>query len=219
MTAPGAGYVRAGGRLADTDADTDADADAGTEALRDSLRRLAPLPDAALDALVGCTDVRRFDRGAWLLRGGEPARWCFFVTAGLVRELYVGTDGVEHTRAFVAEGQATGSLLDLLSGGPSVTWIEALEPTTALAWSWQDQEALCDRFPALHQLMRRVAEDLYVRKARREHEMLALTAGERYRRWLAAAPALDARVQRRHVASYLGISAEHLSRLRRTPTR
>jgi CRP-like cAMP-binding protein len=64
-------------------------------------------------------------------------------------------------------------------------------------------------------LARRNAEALYVRKAQREHEMLALPAAERYARWRREQPELDARVSRRQLASYLGITPEHLSRLRR----
>ena len=84
--------------------------------------------------------------------------------------------GQEHTRTFIAEGQVTGSLLDLLSGEPSVTWIQALEPTETLAWRYRDFDALCARVPELHVVARRSAEALYVRKTRREHEMLALPA-------------------------------------------
>jgi CRP/FNR family transcriptional regulator, anaerobic regulatory protein len=182
-----------------------------TKALRD----LAPVGDAAIDALLERTVERAFDAGAWLLRAGERAEWCFLIARGLVRELYVDEAGQEHTRSFLAEGHVTGSLLDLLSGAPSITWIQALEPTATLAWRYRDFNALAERFAELHVVARRQAEGLYVRKTRREHEMLALSASERYTRWLASHRGLDARVSRRHLASYLGVSPEHLSRLRR----
>ncbi|MEQ1571052.1 MAG: Crp/Fnr family transcriptional regulator [Myxococcota bacterium] len=188
------------------------------DVLRAALSTLGPLPAPAVDAWVALAEARAYAPGEWLLRGGDRATTCHWVVRGLVRELYVSAEGEEHTRAFVAEGGATGSLLDLLSGAPAVTWIEALEPTETYAWPWAAQEALAERFPAVHQLMRRVAEALYVRKAQREHQMLALTAEQRYSRWCADHPALDRRVLRRHLASYLGISPEHLSRIARRAT-
>lgn len=185
--------------------------------LTEAFRAWSPAAETIAAALHPEVAVSSYARGEWLLRGGERADTCFLVVRGLVRELYVATDGAEHTRAFIAEGQATGSLLDLLSGEPSVTWIEALAPTDVLTWPWAAQERLADAIPELERALRRVAEALYVRKARREYEMLALDAEQRYVRWLARHADLDARLQRRHVASYLGITPEHLSRLRQRP--
>jgi len=185
------------------------------QALRRHLEQLGPLPEAAFTALSGELRPCSFARGGYLLRGGERATLCFFVVEGLVRELYLDDTGCEHVRSFVHEGQLTGSLLDLISGAPSVTWIEALEPTQALAFRYDHFDALCERFPALQRIARRFAEALFVKKARREHDMLAYSARERYARFCAEHAALDARVRRQHLASYLGITPEHLSRLRR----
>jgi CRP-like cAMP-binding protein len=179
------------------------------------MRARAPASDAAIDALAERATLRRFAAAEWLLSGGDRAEWCFLITEGLVRELYIGETGEEHTRSFIAEGGVTGSLLDLLAGEPSLTWIQALAPTTTVAWRYADFDALAARFSELHLVARRHAEALYVTKARREHEMLALPAAERHARWCREHGALDARVSRRHLASYLGITPEHLSRLRR----
>lgn len=186
------------------------------DAFATALRRLGPISGRAFDALAAICVPRSFQPGDHLLRAGDRATLSFFVVKGLVRELYVGEDGAEHTRSFVAENQTTGSLLDLLSGKPAVTFIEALEPTDTLAFGYAEFDALCARFADLNHIARKNAEAVYVRKARREHEMLALSAADRHARWLAEQPGLDARVTRRHLASYLGISPEHLSRLRRS---
>ncbi|MDB4973175.1 MAG: hypothetical protein JWN48_1516 [Myxococcaceae bacterium] len=179
------------------------------------LEQLSPMPREALAALEPHHELRTFAAGEYLLRGGERAESAFFVVRGLVRELYLAESGAEHTRAFVPEGQLTGSLLDLISGQPAITWLQALEPTETLAFSYRAFESLCDRHPALQRCARRFAEQLYVRKARREHDMLALSARQRHEAWLTQHGALDARIRRQHLASYLGITPEHLSRLRR----
>jgi CRP-like cAMP-binding protein len=173
-------------------------------------RSLTAPTTAALEALA----VRRtFERGTWLLEGGDRAEWLFLVTRGLVRELYVTEAGEEHTRTFVDAGAITGSLLDLLSGEPAVTWIQALEDTEALAWRYADFDALARRTPELETLARRHAEALAVRKTRREFEMLALSAPERLARWRAEQPGVDRRITRKLLASYLGITPVHLSRI------
>lgn len=179
-------------------------------------RRRVPMSDAAFAALSPLVEPRAFAAGEYLLAAGDRAEWCHFIARGLVRELYIDEAGQEHTRSFLAEGQVTGSLLDLLSGAPSVTFIQALEPTETLAWRLRDFDALCARFAELHVVARRAAEALYVRKTRREHELLTMPAAARHARWLDEHAALDARVSRRHLASYLGVTPEHLSRLRRS---
>jgi len=96
--------------------------------LRQHLEQFGALPEAAFQALRAELVARRLDMGAYHLRAGEQAHWCFFVETGLARQLYVDDQRSEHIRSFVADGQLTGSLLDLISGAPSVTWIEEGEP-------------------------------------------------------------------------------------------
>jgi CRP-like cAMP-binding protein len=175
-------------------------------------RSLSAPTVSALERLA----VRRtFPKGGWLLEGGDRADWLFLLTRGLVREFYVTEAGLEHTRAFIDTGAITGSLLDVLSGEPAVTWIQALEATEALAWRYADFDALARRTPELETVARRHAEALAVRKTRREFEMLALAAPERLARWRQEQPGVDQRITRKLLASYLGITPVHLSRITR----
>lgn len=195
----------------------------GSESLRTTLERVLrvfaePTKDA-VDALVHHAHVRDYERGEYLLRGGERATHVMAVIEGLVREHYVDAQGVEHTRSFVREGEVSGSLVDLLSGLPAMTYVEALEPTRALIFPYAELDRLTAKHPCLTEVSRRSAEALAVRKTRREHELLTKSAEERYATWRSEHRALDARLSRKLVASYLGITPEHLSRLRARVTR
>jgi CRP-like cAMP-binding protein len=184
--------------------------------LERAVNRLSPVGQDSLRALADCVRPLRFEVSQWLLRAGTPAEDLFLVVHGLVREYHIDEYGGEHTRSFAADGHFTGSLMDLLSTGqPSVTWAQALEPTLALAIPYQRFERLCEQHVDLLVLARRAVEALYVRKARREYELLSLPAADRYASWLREFPELDSRVSRRTLASYLGITPEHLSRIRR----
>jgi CRP/FNR family transcriptional regulator, anaerobic regulatory protein len=185
------------------------------DALVATLRRLAPIGDETMQALLAIVKPRSFEPETWLLRAGDHAQTAYFIVRGLAREFYSDEAGAEHTRRFVREGDFTGSLLDLLSGQPAVTNVQSLEPTRTLTLPYRAYDELCSRSPELQLLARRVVEDLYVRKAQREHAMLALSARQRLEQWQASHQELDSRVSRRHLASYLGITPEHLSRLRR----
>lgn len=176
-----------------------------------ALRPLAPIDEASLARAVDDFSLRVLQPGDHLLRVGDVAQRFGLIDTGLMREYYVSSAGDEQVRNFCFEGQLTGSLYDLLTQAPALSGIQALEPTRLFVSTWSAFEARCEREPVWHQVGRRVAEGLYKLKAVREHQMLALTAAER---WAAIDPRLVARVSGRHLASYLGITPEHLSRIR-----
>ena len=179
-----------------------------------SLSRFSEVSPVALDALVRLLTPRTFQKDSWLLRGGDQAQFLFFITRGLVRELYLDAAGTEHTRTFLTEGSFTGSLVDLISLRPAFTWIQALEPTETLAIAYSDFTQLCDEHPSLQRAARLFVEDLYVRKVSREYQLQAMSARDRYKLWIQDWSAIDSRVRRRDLASYLGMRPEYLSRLR-----
>lgn len=183
--------------------------------LRAAFEAVAPLPDSAW-RLVDARKIEpvRFGRGERLLSQGERASFVFALREGLVREFYVDAEGAEATRTFIAEGGLTGSLADLLSGAPALVNIEAVEATSAWRVPYAHLASLAEQEPAWLRLALRQAQGLYVRKVQREHEMLTMDAQARYRAFQRAHPGLAARVPLHLVASYLGITPVHLSRIR-----
>ena len=182
--------------------------------LRSALERLSPLTDADWAEFVPLVSERKVAAGEFLLRAGGRATQAFFVREGMLREFYTDAEGAEATRRFCPAGELSGSLADLLSLRPSLCSIEVLESGEVWAIDWRACDALSRRSPAWMTLMRRFAEALYLRKTEREFEMLTLPALERYRRFATAFPALEARLPRQLVATYLGITPIHLSRIR-----
>jgi CRP-like cAMP-binding protein len=192
---------------------------AATRADRDAyaaaIRSISQVPDAALRAGFAQTRVRTLSRGMFFLRAGQTATDVGVVVQGLLREFFVMHDGTERTKAFVVERELTGSLADLLARGPSKAMILAEEPCRVLVTPYSAMRALAREYPAWREFSTAVLERLVVSKAEREYELLGLSAEERYRRFALRYPGLEARVAGKHVASYLGITAVHLSRLRR----
>jgi CRP-like cAMP-binding protein len=181
-----------------------------------AMRRFASLSEADIDDGLALVRVVTFAKKEHFLRAGETAVDVALVLSGLFREHFTTSAGVEKTKAFVCEGQVTGSIADLLAGGPSRAFIVAEEPARALVFSFASFEALAARSAGWEAVRRAVLERVLATKATREWELLGLDARERYAAFAQLYPGLEARVAARHVASYLGITPEHLSRLRRS---
>jgi CRP-like cAMP-binding protein len=176
---------------------------------------LEGLDEDDVQAALPLLSVRELVRGEHVLNAGDDAASVMFVVEGVLREYFLLEDGTERTKAFVVDGQISGSLADLLSGEPSRAFIVAEEPTRVLLAPYRDLTALGRHREGWVRFGRRATEGLLLWKAQREYELLALDADGRYAAFRERYGELEARVAAKHVASYLGITPVHLSRLRR----
>lgn len=185
------------------------------------MNALSPLSDEDLaDAAKLCQRLS-LDKGEALLRAGEQAHLVGFVVSGGLREHYVLADGDERTKGFSLPGWFAGSLSDLISGEVSKVWIEAAAPSVLLTLPWADVRRWQETRPAWTRFGWRVAERLYMMKVEREYELLAMDAAARLEATLARWPTLERVFSQRDIASYVGVTPVHLSRLRasRSPGR
>jgi CRP-like cAMP-binding protein len=183
-------------------------------AIAAALRAVAPLTDFDLEAALAEGRVQTLRRGVHLLRGGELATRAFVVLEGVLREYWVLGDGSERTKAFSVEGELIGSLSDLNSRRPSRTSIDALTPARVAIFDFARLVGLAKEHEAWMRFFQAMVLRLYLAKSEREWELLALDAAGRYARFRDRFVGIEARIPQRVVASYLGITPVHLSRLR-----
>lgn len=187
-----------------------------------AMNALSPLSEAELAPARGACQRLTLGRGEPLLRAGERAHLVGFVVSGGLREFYVLPGGDERTKGFSLPGWFAGSLSDLLSNEASRVWIEAAAPTVLLTLPWSRYQQWVSADVAWTRFAHRVAERLYMMKVEREYELLALDAGARLAATLARWPTLEQVFSQKDIASYVGVTPVHLSRLRgaraRSPT-
>jgi CRP-like cAMP-binding protein len=184
-------------------------------AFRGHLRRTAPIDDGDLSAAETHARIRVLASGTTFLHSGALATDSGTVLVGLVREFFPLADGREVTRGFSGPGDHVGSLSDLLGGGPALSSVIVEADARIVVIPWRRIRELGAQRPAWAQLLAKVTERLYLAKAAREYELLALDAEARYHRFRTLYAALEPAIALRHVASYVGVTPEHLSRLRR----
>ncbi len=146
---------------------------------------------------------------------GQKATQIIFLLSGVCREYFLTLTGEEYNKAFVVAGNVTGSLYDLLSGDVSTASIEAMKPVTAALLDFGRMKQLIKKHRCLEQLHHQQVEMLFMKKSRREHQLLTLDAAQRYQQFLVDYPGLEQEIPLYHIASYLGMTPESLSRIRK----
>ena len=181
--------------------------------LFEQISAIAPIPGPQWLRAESLGQEQSLKKKALFIRPGDPADRFAVVLAGAFRAFRVSVKGEESVKAFRAEGELIGPYAEILQRTPSLTAIEALEPSRVLAFHTRDFQQLEQGHACWSLLARRVAEYHFILKERREQEFLDLSAEERFERFQAEHPHLEGRVPQREVAAYLGITEVALSRI------
>ncbi|KPF67319.1 hypothetical protein IP88_12400 [alpha proteobacterium AAP81b] len=167
-----------------------------------------------LATLLASVRPRRVLRGEHLCRQGEPSDSVVFIRSGLLRYYYLA-DGNEHTGQFFDEGMLVGDVFTMTGGAPALQNIDALEASELLVLPIAALHAAYAADHGLERFGRRLIEIGMVGSQRRTAALLQLSPEARYDRFVATRPEVARRVPLYLVASYLGITPEALSRIRR----
>ncbi|GAB3986199.1 hypothetical protein GCM10028807_03100 [Spirosoma daeguense] len=132
----------------------------------------------------------------------------------------VDQKGTEHNLQFAAENDRPearwiADIGSLHSGKPSALFIEALEPSIVLQIDKQDLYFLYTNLPKLDRIFKVIIENKYVELQNRVLQTISSTAQERYLLFLERYPQLAQRLPNTQIASYLGITPEFLSKIRK----
>lgn len=176
--------------------------------------KLTSVPEREWLKLERNLKPERLKKGEFFLRPGDDSHRAAIILKGLLRSYYVDRDGSEATKAFRGPKEMIAAYSEMLQGIPSRTNVQAVEDCELLTVDFRRVESLYDSHPCWQRLGRRIAEEHFVQKEQREFEFLQLPALERYRLFEEKYPGLVEKLPQYHIASYLGITAVALSRLK-----
>jgi len=148
----------------------------------------------------------------YFLKAGEVPQRIGLNRSGLLRVYYVDPDGKEINKHFVTANSLAISYSAFLMR--QELFIQALEDTQMLTLDYEDYTTLLESHGCWQIAARKLAEMLFVLKEKRESELLLHNAQERYALFLNDYPDLVHKISQYHIASYLGITPESLSRIR-----
>nr|WP_246032185.1 Crp/Fnr family transcriptional regulator [Leptospira fluminis] len=179
-----------------------------------TIYKVSGMPREIWNRAEGLYSFRKLEYGDFFVKQGKVPTEFAFVFSGQLREYYLTDQGDEYIKSFCFPGEFTGSYFDLLSEHPSTCNIRALSDCLLGVANFADFTALYEEHPAWERLGRKTAEFLFIKKAKREYELLALSAEQRYESLKKAYPKIEESIPQYHIASYLGITPVSLSRIR-----
>lgn len=184
------------------------------ERLIETLTNRVQLSAVELDFLRKTAFIRKASKGELLLSEGEVSKAFYFIEKGCVRLFYLA-DGEEKTAFFYTEGMFVSSYESFTKGKPAQHNLAAVEPCEFVVFHQNDVEkylGFSPKFEALARIM--MEEELSVYQSMIS-SFVTMNAEERYLKLLENQPALADRIPQYQLATYLGVSAETLSRIRK----
>lgn len=159
---------------------------------------------------------KRLDAGEFLQRGGDVTSHAAFVASGCLRNYVIDAKGKEHIVQFAPETWWLADSNSLNTRAPSQYFIDAIEDSELLLIDAPSHQGLVDNVAAYAASFRSGLQRHNAAKDQRIVSALSATAEERYLQFLATYPSIVRRVPQMMLASYLGITPETLSRIRKS---
>jgi CRP-like cAMP-binding protein len=154
-------------------------------------------------------------KGQYLLEAGDVCRHAIFVAQGCLRSYTIDQKEVKQIFQFAIEGWAISDMYSFLTDEPATYYIDAIEDSELYLMDKAGKEELLDHIPGMEKVFRLSLEKNYIANQRRSNAMLGASIEERYLSFARTYPKILQRVPQHMIASYLGVSAQTLSRLRK----
>lgn len=159
-------------------------------------------------------DRQEFPKKTLLLKIGRTENYLSFIEKGIVR-FFVPREENDLTFDFAFENDFVSAYNSFLTQMPSIYNVETLSETVLWRVSYKDLQEIYAETSVGNKIGRYASEALYREKSRRELALLTDTAEERYLRLFTEQPQLIQKIPLKYIASYIGITPQALSRIRR----
>lgn len=176
--------------------------------------RIMPLSEEEIKAIVETMHIKRYDKGAVLLKEGQTSTEAYFVLEGCVRQYHL-VDGDEKTNNFFTEEQWVISMNSFSQNLPSAHFLECCIDSTLVVGNRELEEGLYKRFPKFETISRKVMEKVFAEQQEIMASYTTDSAEQRYLKLLKSRPDLFQKIPQYQIASYIGVKPESLSRIRK----
>ena len=184
------------------------------ETILNNISRFISLTEEEKKYFTGILHYKELSKGEVILNYGEIEKSQYYVIKGCLRNYSTDEQGREHIIAFAPADWWISDLYSYITETPSENMIDALIPTEVFEIMKWDMEKVFERIPKFERFFRILFQNAMVSQMRRINQGMSDTAEERYKVFIKRYPGIFQQIPLKHIASYLGISPEFLSKIR-----
>ena len=182
--------------------------------LLENISRYVDLTEDEIEKITSIIRPARIKKRHFIIQPGFVCKYRTYIVKGAFRVFYLDKEGKEHTVSIGIEDWFVTDFYSYISQTPATNYAEALEDAIILQMKYEDIEVLCKEIHALSEYFRLTTEKAFASSRKRAISNISKTAEERYLEYLNKYPTIVNRVPQYVLASYLGMSAEFLSKIR-----
>ena len=182
--------------------------------LIDKIKNSISLSSEAEEYIYSIAKEKTVSKGEILIREGQTVNKTYFVIQGSLRAFCVDNEGKEYTLQFAIKDWWISDFMAIYNNEPASLTVECLTDSTVIEFNAQKLDEIYLQFPEIEPFQRKNLERHVVSLHKRILNQLQLTALERYNLFLNQYPDIEINISNYHIASYLGITQQSLSRIR-----
>jgi CRP-like cAMP-binding protein len=182
--------------------------------LLESIQNVITLSPSEKDLVIALFKEKSYKKGDFFLTGGQICNQVGFVTKGLLR-YYINHDGEDKTFNFAQENNFICNYESFLPRTPSTKIIQALEDCEILQISYTDLQTFYQSISGAERFGRLVIEQVFIQTLQDISSFYTDSPELRYERFRKKHPGLQQRISQYHIASYVGVKPQSLSRIRK----
>ncbi|MEQ8927566.1 MAG: Crp/Fnr family transcriptional regulator [Fulvivirga sp.] len=186
----------------------------GYDKLFQNIRRYVEFSEEEEQRLISIIRTTKVKKRQYIDQPGFTSGFRNYVVEGAFRSFFVDDDGKDHTVQIAMEDWFVSDFYSYITQTPATLFVEALEDSVIFQMKYNDIEGLCKEMHSLSEYFRVSTEKAFAFSRKRALANLSMTAEERYLDMLDRYPNMIQRVPQKVIASYLGMSAEFMSKIR-----
>ena len=184
------------------------------DAIVDNVERFIQLSEEERQYFISILRVTKVRKKQYVVQPEFICRYKNYIFKGAMRSYFVDSDGQEHTIVLAIDDWWINDVYSYVYQTPGILFVEALEDSIIVKLEYSAEEGLLERYPKFEKFFRISSNRALANFQRRMLSNLSLTARQRYDEYLENYPDIARRVPQYALASYLGITTEHLSKIR-----